>query len=57
MVDLTSGSNTYIVPTSKDGYMGPDVKVTANSESQAKQKVEQAGYNVNKHFPVEQVKR
>lgn len=56
-VDLRSGTREFEVPTKHDGYMGPDVKVTARDETHAKEIVKNAGYSVNEHFAIKEIKQ
>lgn len=55
-VDLRKGDKEFRVSTSRNGYMGPDVLVTARDESHAKEIVTKAGHKPNPHFPPERIK-
>lgn len=56
-IDHTRPTGVYRVSTVRDSqYMGPDILVNANSDSQARRAAESLGYEVNKYFPPERTK-
>jgi hypothetical protein len=57
MIDLTTPTKTFVVSTTKGGYMGPDIKINAHNATDAAERVKQAGYTPNSYFPPEEVKR
>jgi hypothetical protein len=56
-IDLRKGDREFRVSTSKNGYMGPDILVTARDSEHAKQIVKEAGHKPNPHFPPEEIRR
>jgi hypothetical protein len=54
-IDMRDGNRDFRVSTSKNGYMGPDVIVTARDSEHAKEKVKEAGHTPNPHFPPEEI--
>ncbi len=59
-IDMTPGKKTFLVPTAviRDGisYMGPEVKIQANSGQDARERVQKEGYTPNSYFPPREIK-
>jgi hypothetical protein len=56
-IDLRKGDREFRVPTSRNGYMGPDVLVTARDSEHAKEIVRGAGHEPNRYFPPEEIRK
>lgn len=60
MIDLTTPRRIFTVFTTvtRNGtkYMGERVKINAHNAGDAKQRVRDAGFEVNKHFEPEEAK-
>ena len=60
-IDLTHPTKTFIVQTSvrigAELYMGPEVKINANSALDAEKRAIDHGHMPNKYFPPQEVKK